>query len=35
MAWTMELLPDAEAELLALPADVRAHFLRVQIEAAS
>ncbi|TSE20760.1 hypothetical protein Talka_00423 [Tepidimonas alkaliphilus] len=30
MAWTMELLPEAEAELLALPADVRAHFLHVR-----
>lgn len=35
MTWTMELLPEPEAELLALPADVRAQFLRVPIEAAS
>ncbi len=29
MAWIIELLPEAEAELLPLPADVRARFLHI------
>ncbi len=29
MAWTVELIPEAEAELLRLPADVRARFVHI------
>jgi phage-related protein len=29
MSWTVALTPEAEAELLAMPADIRARFLRV------
>jgi phage-related protein len=29
MTWTVDILPQAEAELLAMPADIRARFLRV------
>lgn len=29
MAWHVELIPEAEAELLALPADMRARFLHI------
>ena len=29
MPWTIRLLPEAEAELLAMPADIGARFLHV------
>ncbi len=29
MAWRLELVPEAQAELLALPADMRARFLHI------
>lgn len=29
MRWTIHLLPEAEAELVAMPADIRARFLHV------
>lgn len=29
MAWTVDLCPEAEVELLAMPADIRARFLHV------
>jgi len=29
MAWQVELIPEAEAELLALPPDMRARFLHI------
>ena len=29
MAWTLDICPAAEAELLAMPPDIRARFLRV------
>lgn len=29
MPWNLELLPEAEAELLEMPADVRARFLHI------
>jgi phage-related protein len=29
MAWHVELIPEAQAELLALPADMRARFLHI------
>lgn len=29
MPWTVSLVPEAEAELLEMPADIRARFLRV------
>lgn len=29
MAWHVELIPEAEAELLALPPDMRARFLHI------
>jgi phage-related protein len=29
MAWTVDLCPEAEAELLGMPADIRARFLHI------
>ena len=29
MPWNIELIPEAEAELLALPPDMRARFLHI------
>ena len=29
MPWRLDLLPEAEAELLAMPADIRARFLHI------
>lgn len=29
MPWTMEVAPEAEAELLAMPADIQARFLHI------
>jgi phage-related protein len=29
MVWTVTLIPEAEAELLSMPADIRARFLRI------
>lgn len=29
MPWTMSLIPEAESELMRMPADIRARFLRV------
>lgn len=30
MAWIVEIIPEAEAELMATPADIRAHFLHIR-----
>ena len=29
MSWTVELIPEAERELLTMPADIRAHFVHI------
>lgn len=29
MPWTVELLPQAERELIAMPPDIQAHFVRI------
>lgn len=30
MTWTVTLIPEAESELLATPADIQAHFIRIR-----
>ena len=30
MPWTVDLIPQAEAELLAMPPDIQAHFMRIR-----
>ena len=30
MTWTVDLIPQAEAELIAMPPDIQAHFMRIR-----